>query len=107
MLKKTYKLDEWNVGEQRGLFVYDKDTSDRERLIQANILQHAEGVVDAEVEGEELEEDVYDEFGISAGEPGGVEGEEDAYANISSLKDNFYDGQYYSDDESNDGFGDE
>ena len=103
MLKKTYKLDEWNVGEQKGLFVYDKDTSDRERLIQANILQHVEGVVDAEVGedgGEELEEEVYDEFGISTGEPGGVEGEEDAYANISSLKDNFYDGQYYSDDES-------
>lgn len=97
MLKKTYKLDEWNVGEQKGLFVYDKATSDRERLEQANILRHAEGVVNAE--GEELEEDVYDELGISSGEPGGVEGEEDAYANISSLKDDFYDGQYYSDDE--------
>ena len=109
MLKKTYKLDEWNVGEQKGLFVYDKGTSDRERLEQANILRHAEGVVDAAFGSDgELEEDMYDEFGISAGEPGdGVEGEEDAYANISSLKDDFYDGQYYSDDESDDGFGDE
>jgi hypothetical protein len=107
MLKKTYKLDEWNVGEQRGLFMYDKETSDRERLIQANILRDAMGAMEGIAEGEELEEEVYDEFAVTDDKMGGVEGEEDAYANISSLKNNFYDGQYYSEDESDDNFGDE
>lgn len=107
MLKKTYKLDEWNVGEQKGLFIYDKETSDRERLIQANILRDATGAIEGIVEGEELEEEAYDEFAVTDDTMGGVEGEEDAYANISSLKNNFYDGQYYSEDESDDNFGDE
>jgi hypothetical protein len=33
-LKKKYKLDEWNVGMQKGLIVYDKETSSRERMEQ-------------------------------------------------------------------------
>jgi len=30
-MMKTYKIGKWNVGQQKGLVVYDKETSDRER----------------------------------------------------------------------------
>ena len=45
-LAKKYKLGVWSVGQQKGIFVYDKKTSDRER--EENLLQ---GIMDADYEG--------------------------------------------------------
>lgn len=95
-MRKKYKLDEWNVGQQRGLFVYDAKVSERERMEQ-----EAEDAIAIEKHGlqnqdilESIEE-VEDE----------EEPEEDM--GIGSLKPNFFDGQFYSDDESDDDFGDD
>jgi len=30
-MMKTYRLGKWNVGQQKGLYIYDKDTQERER----------------------------------------------------------------------------
>ena len=46
-MMKTYKLGKWNVGEQKGLFIYDEATQDRER--QEMIEQ---GVTDIEIQYE-------------------------------------------------------
>jgi hypothetical protein len=81
-MKKTYKLGEWNVGQNKGLFVYDVTTSDRERT--ENILQ---GFVDIDTEIQE--ETDYDE---------NMEDENEAL-NINGLSENYMDGQYYSEDE--------
>ena len=83
-MKKHYKLAEWNVGQNKGLFVYDILTSDRER--QENIEQ---GFVDIDtnVQGDddiEMEENMADETEA---------------LNINGLSEDYMDGQYYSEDE--------
>jgi len=116
-MRKKYKLDEWNVGQQKGLFVYDKKVSDRERmeqeeeekidiekhgvrkedfmLIQSELLQNDIDDVD---DVDDLEDDLEDD---------GEGDEPDMGYGMDSLKNNFHDGQFYSDDESDDDFGDE
>jgi hypothetical protein len=110
-MKKKFKLDEWNVGQQKGLFVYDKNVSDRERMEQEkedliDIQKHGirkddfmaihsesmlEGIEEEDIEDFEDMEDEEPEMGFG----------------IQSLKANFHDGQFYSDDDSDDGFGDD
>lgn len=111
-MKKKFKLDEWNVGQQKGLFVYDKKVSDRERMEQEK-----EDLIDIQKHGirkedfmmihsgedllqEENIDDIEDIHDIEEEDP-------DMGFGIGSLKSNFHDGQFYSDDESDDGFGDE
>jgi 16S rRNA C967 or C1407 C5-methylase (RsmB/RsmF family) len=94
-MRKKYKLDEWNVGQQRGLFVYDAKVSERERMEQ-----EAEEAIAIEKHGLQ-NEDVLE----SIEEVGDEEEPEDV--GIGSLKPNFYNGQFYSDDESDDDFGDD
>jgi hypothetical protein len=111
-MKKKFKLDEWNVGQQKGLFVYDKKVSDRERMEQEkedliDIQKHgmrradfmmiqSEEFMQEEVDAEDIEdlEDMEEE-------------DPDMGFGLQSLKANFHDGQFYSDDESDDGFGEE
>ena len=112
-MKKKYKLDEWNVGQQKGLFIYDKKVSDRERIEQEKedlidiqkhgmrkadflMIQSQEETAHDIMDVEDIEEDIDRE-----------ENEPDMGYGLESLKANFHDGQFYSDDESDDGFGDE
>ena len=115
-MKKKYKMDEWNVGTQRGIFEYDKKTSERE--VQE---QMAEDALDIQKHGMRKADflSLYgaaDGLGEIAGEAISVdnmrsdleeaEDEETVAAGLRGLKSNFMDGQFYSDDESDDGFGD-
>ena len=110
-MKKKFKLDEWNVGQQKGLFVYDKKVSDRERMeqekedlidIQKHGMRKADFMI---IQSESIQE------GVDAEELEDLENMEeedpDMGFGLQSLKANFHDGQFYSDDESDDGFGDE
>ena len=56
MLKER-KIGKWNVGQQRGLFIYDKDTSDRERaeMMQQEGLDFDLGATESENVGETTE----------------------------------------------------
>ena len=111
-MKKKFKLDEWNVGQQKGLFVYDKIVSDRERMEQEkedliDIQKHGMRKADfMMIQSEELMQE-----GVEADDIEDLEDMEeedpDMGFGLQSLKKNFHDGQFYSDDESDDGFGDE
>jgi hypothetical protein len=110
-MKKKFKLDEWNVGQQKGLFVYDKKVSDRERMEQEkedliDIQKHGMRKADfMMIQSESMQE------GLDAEDIEELEDMEeedpDMGFGLQSLKTNFHDGQFYSDDESDDGFGDE
>lgn len=113
-MKKKFKLDEWNVGQQKGLFVYDKKTSDRERIEQEKedeidiqkhgirkadflmIQSNEEDLMQETIEIDDIEDDIEND-----------EDDPDMVFGIGSLKMNFHDGKFYSDDESDDGFGDD
>jgi hypothetical protein len=117
--KKKLKLDEWNVGTQRGIFEYDKHTSTREVNEQM-----AEEALDIQKHGIRQADfvEIHGDSGVDDGEeplremldvnqmPDEMEvqaDEENVMAGLTSLKTNFFDGQFYSDDESDDGFGDD
>jgi len=110
-MKKKYKLDEWNVGQQKGLFVYDKKVSDRERMEQEkedliDIQKH--GIRKADFLSMQAEDGAQESIDIEDIEDLEEEQEEsDMGYGIGSLKSNFHDGQFYSDDESDDDFGDD
>lgn len=117
--KKKFKLDEWNVGMQSGLFKYDKKTSDRERREQeleeqleiakygmrATDFESAyNGEEEVEIDGQEIgqideaDEDELERVDRMENQDGGID--------ISGLKRNWMDGGYYSEDGSDDDFGD-
>jgi len=88
---KNYKIGRWNVGEQKGLYQYDKNTFDREiqeMLEQGEELEFdvAPELVDAEnvdiFEQGQIENITYDRGGID----------------ISEIGENFMDGAYYEED---------
>ena len=96
-MRKKFKLDELNVGQQRGLYVYDAKVSEREREDQK-----MEDEIALEKHGIHMNElDIIEE------QEEEEEGKDDMGFNMQALKTNFYDGQFYSDDESDDDFGDE
>ena len=109
--KKKLKMDEWNVGTQKGIFVYDPATSNREVMEQQkeeelDILKHGirqadfisiHGDTGDEPLREMVEEDQIEE----------EQEEEDQTTGLMGLKKGFTDGQFYSDDESDDDFGDD
>ena len=70
---KKYKMGRWNVGMQKGLFKYDKDTYDRERTD-----------MDAGMEENDLEPVVEPE-------------DKEAY-DISGLGEDYMDGVFYEED---------
>ena len=117
--KKKFKLDEWNVGMQTGLFKYNKNTSDRERREQEleeqlEIAKYGmrstdyesiyNGEEEVELEGQEIEqleeadEDELERVDRLENQDGGID--------ISGLQRNWMDGGYYSEDGSDDDFGD-
>jgi len=105
-MKKKYKMDEWNVGTQRGIFVYDKNTSEREVMEQM-----AEDALDIQKHGMRKADFLLlhqgEDIGIENVDIEEVEDEETMASGLRGLKSNFMDGQFYSDDESDDGFGDD
>ena len=116
--KKKLKLDEWNVGTQKGIFIYDKETSTREvreqeieeRLdIQKHGIRQADFVEIHGDEGGAIDDPLQirtetDQLPDEAEEEAE---DENIYTGISSIKKNFFDGEFYSDDESGDEFGDD
>jgi hypothetical protein len=115
--KKKYKMDEWNVGTQRGIFEYDKKTSEREAREQAaeeelDIQKHGIRAADfMEIHGDNLDADdtlreMVDIDAMQTDLDQAAE-EETETTGMVGLKRNFHDGQFYSDDESDDGFGQE
>ena len=85
-----YKMGQWNVGEQRGLFAYDKGTYEREREQQDLGVFTTGGVevdaLDAEREQNAAEE--HDAEGMDFGE----------------LGEDFRDGVFYEEDRDEDDF---
>jgi len=100
-LAKKYKLGVWSVGQQKGIFVYDKATSDRER---AENLQQGihdlpydelsaipeEGVVE-EMDVEQMREEQEAEW----------DREQEEEMNAFPTTEGYMDGAYYSEDEDN------
>ena len=116
--KKKLKLDEWNVGTQKGIFIYDKQTSQREvmeQMVEEQLDIEKHGIRQAdfvEIHGDEGGAD--DEPLREMVEVGQIPDQDDLemteetmFSGVGALKKNFFDGQFYSDDESDDGFGDE
>lgn len=94
-LMKKYRLGKWNVGQQRGLVYYDKDTYTRERgEMLAQLTEDVAGNVHDVVN--EMRREIYD-----------IEKEDEADANnvedmeamdIHGLGDDYADGVYYEED---------
>ena len=94
-LFKTYKLGRWNVGQQKGLTQYDKETYERERneLItqlyddeQSGkyeiVSQMRREIFELEEQEEQANEETYDNEGM----------------NIQGLDEDYMDGHYYEED---------
>jgi hypothetical protein len=104
MLQKKHALGKWNVGIQKGIFKYDKATSDRERT--ENI---AQGISD------NMEEDIHIGSGLEPGlqdfstEDFDADIEQQArQAEMNEMYDfqmgeNYMDGNYYEEDQDMDG----
>jgi hypothetical protein len=117
--KKKLKLDEWNVGTQKGIFIYDKQTSEREVREQEkeealDIQKHGIRQADfVEIHGDtgiDGDDDPLREMVDASSLPdvfNPQEEEENLLSGLGSLKKNFYDGEFYSDDESDNDFGDD
>jgi len=116
-MKKKCKMDEWNVGTQRGIFQYDKKTSEREVREQSiedalDIQKHGLRKTDfISIHGDtEDMEDTLREFtdmNIMRSDIEEAEDEETLATGLAGLKHNYMDGQFYSDDESDNDFGDD
>lgn len=116
-MKKKYKMDEWNVGTQRGIFEYDKKTSEREVREQdaeeaLDIQKHGMRKADfisIHGDNEEGEEALRDNIDVADMQTDLDEAEdnENLATGMAGLKSNFFDGQFYSDDESDDDFGED
>jgi hypothetical protein len=109
--KKKLKMDEWNVGTQKGIFVYDAATSTREVMEQQkeeelDIMKH--GIRQADfisIHGDTGDEPLREM--VEEGEMEDEIEEEDQMTCLIGLKRGFTDGKFYTDDESDDDFGDE
>jgi hypothetical protein len=89
---KNYRLERWNVGQQKGLFMYDQSTYDRERSeLIAQIM--GEGTSDV------VTEDLMDIFELEKREEADMQTDIDAEMyGIGDLDTGFMDGVYYEED---------
>jgi hypothetical protein len=94
---KQLKLGRWNVGIQKGVFTYDKQTYDRERndILHRLEADLAQDVMDVELV-EMTVEDLYAEAEQAAGEY------DDDGLDIAAFGDDYLDGNYYGDEGDND-----
>jgi hypothetical protein len=96
---KNFRMGRWNVGQQRGLIDYDKDTFDREiREMKMDLLTNAENGREDMVT--EMMRDIVD-VEREEGEQADREGDQEAY-NIQDLGENYMDGEYYPEDHDDD-----
>jgi hypothetical protein len=93
-LAKKYKLGVWSVGQQKGIFVYDKKTSDRER--EENLLQ---GIMDADYEdlGEPVQM-MRDADEMAADDEVRWDEEQDDEMNAFPRMEGYLDGGFYEED---------
>ena len=100
-MMKQYKLGKWNVGQQKGLVVYDKETSDRERM-EKNAREENDIEVDL------INQDMEVEGGEGAMEDDDIEPQvrfEEDYAeqtDIRGMHQDYNDGVFYEDDATED-----
>ena len=95
VLMKKYRLGKWNVGQQRGLIHYDKDTYTRERNeMLAQLNEDVAGNVHQVVN--EMRREIYD---IEQDADVEATHQEDTEAiDISGLGDDYEDGVFYEED---------
>lgn len=94
---KQLKLGRWNVGIQKGVFTYDKQTYDRERndILHRLEADLAQDVLDVDLVDMSVE-DLYAEAEQAAGEY------DDDGLDIAAFGDDYLDGNYYGDEGDND-----
>jgi hypothetical protein len=96
-LLKNYRIGRWNVGQQKGLFEYDKTTFDRE-INEMKIRELAEIEAGGEP-GMDMEQPARGVEDIELDEEAAADQDADMEANdIGHLGENYYDGGYYSED---------
>jgi hypothetical protein len=100
---KNYRLEHWNVGQQKGLFQYDKETYNRERdelLMSLQDEVRNQGIIDNT--NEELL-DIYELAQMDEvqqlNEEAGI-GRDDY--NFTDMGEGFMDGDYYGDEQDED-----
>jgi hypothetical protein len=91
MLHKKNALGKWNVGIQKGIFKYDKATSDRER--EENILQ---GISDIDT-GLNVQDFTVEDFDADIDRQARQEEMNEMY-DFNMGSDNYADGNYYEED---------
>jgi len=98
-LKKNYRLGRWNVGLQKGLVKYDKETYDRER---EDFLKRMAGLdVEERVEDNQLRE--VEDLIRDAEMDADADGDAEAF-DIGGLGEDYMDGNYYHEDRGDDDF---
>ena len=92
-LEKTYKMGRWNVGMQKGLVQYDKNTYDRER---GEIIERLNGTNEVDYDVAIMERDIYE---IEQDDDAAIDAEYENEANdITELGEDYID-NYYGDNE--------
>ena len=101
---KRYRLDKWNVGQQKGLIVYDKNVYEREvnELIEQVAQEVGGNLMDVnQYEGYEQME-VFIEDIEQEEENNRIQEDNNELADFQNLGEHFMDGQYYEEDIEND-----
>jgi hypothetical protein len=100
---KNFKLGRWNVGEQKGLVEYDKDTYDRER---DDLLRQLDGEGDEEAWYGAQDSVAKDATELQQEEEAEYDREEEGPLIDENLDEDYNDGVYYEEDrDDEDGFG--
>jgi hypothetical protein len=102
---KKYKLERWNVGNQKGVYQYDTDMFDKEHDL--NVKRMLEDEMLAEVQNEELDENAFENIegnmmDVDELSEMQTREQEEFYENeamdMRGLRDGFMDGVYYEED---------
>ena len=96
-MMKQYKIGKWNVGQQKGLVVYDVETSDRERKEMLAREEKEEIVIEFDLINNELEE-VRDEDNIADIPENQFQIDYDMQTDIKGMNQNYNDGVFYDED---------
>ena len=97
---KKHKLERWNIGQQKGIFQYDKDTYDRERNELVGQIFTEQPEMLGESNNESL--DIYDIEKRDEYEPGDDYNRE-TY-DFQDLGEDYMDGDFYPEDRDEDEF---
>ena len=92
---KNYRIGRWNVGQQKGLVQYDKNTYDRERDdLLMKLYEGDSGEID---EVNQMLRDVY-ELDADEEQAANLEGDQAIFDDMNELNPEFMDGVYYGED---------